>query len=61
MGKHADYLRGTASTMRRVANEGAKNFISAEEAIGATEQAEARQDAAERSDLVAKFPQLDRH
>jgi hypothetical protein len=61
MGKHADYLRGTASTMRRVATEGSKNFTAAEEAIGVAEAADARQDAAERADLAAKFPQLDRH
>ncbi len=60
MGKHSDYLRGTASTMRRVANEGSKNFTSAEEAITATETADARQDAAHRADLAAKYP-LDKH
>ncbi len=61
MGKHADYLRGTASTMRRVTNEASKNFTAAEAAASAADQAEARQDAAERADLAAKFPQLDRH
>ncbi len=61
MGKHADYLRGTARTMRRVTDEAAKNFTSAEAAASAADQADARQDASERADLGAKFPQLDRH
>ncbi len=60
MGKHADYLRGTAAELRRVAKESEKNFGEAEEAVTAAEEHHNRQDAREATALAAKFPALER-
>jgi hypothetical protein len=60
MGIHSNFLKATTGTLRKVANDGAKNYEAAADAIDEAEQRDARQQQREHADLAAKFPALEK-
>jgi hypothetical protein len=58
MGAHSQFVRGTAETLRRIANEADKNYDGALDALDDAEDRQARRIARERAEATAKFSQL---
>lgn len=60
MGQHADFMKGTASTLRTLVDEGAQHYDQAADAAAEREDRDARQDARDAAALAAKYPALGR-
>ena len=58
MGRQSQFLKSTAETLRRIANEADKNYAKAEEALTEGEAREARAAQRETEGLDATFPAL---
>lgn len=58
MGKNSTFLKSTADTLRRIANEADKNYAKAEEALSDAEASEARTAQREAGDLSDRCPAL---
>ncbi len=58
MGKQSQFLKSTADTLRRIANEADKNYDKAEAAMVDVEDRKARVAEREAADLAARYPAL---
>ena len=58
MGKQSQFLKTTADTLRRIANEADKNYDKAEEALSEGEAREARAAQRATGDLGSKYPAM---
>ena len=58
MGKNGAFLKGTAETLRRIANEAEKNYDKAEAALIEADDREARMAERDKADLSARYPAL---
>ncbi|MDP1793774.1 MAG: hypothetical protein Q8K63_06510 [Acidimicrobiales bacterium] len=58
MGKHTEFVKGTAATLRRIADEAQANFTKAEAALTEAETASARTNQRESEEVGAIFPAL---
>ena len=58
MGKNSTFLKSTAESLRRIANEADKNYAKAEEALTEAEAREARTAQREAGDLSDRYPAL---
>lgn len=59
MGRNSQFLKGTAETLRRIANEADKNYVEAEAALTDLEAREARVAQRETVDVTGKYPALE--